>query len=97
MLQIARCSNLTSLNLEGCKDITDIAIGYLIANGCTNLENLNLSRIPNITHATLARLFHFQKLNMLEISGCVKLDNSHELSILNLNDGAPQSLTVSQQ
>ena len=52
---VSKCSQLSSLNLEGCGKITDAAV-VAVASGCKQLTSLGLARCSNITDAAKARL-----------------------------------------
>ena len=49
---VSKCSQLSSLNLEGCGKITDAAV-LAVASGCKQLTALDLSGCKNITDAAV--------------------------------------------
>ena len=49
---VSKCSQLSSLNLEGCGKITDAAV-LAVASGCKQLSSLDLGRCGNITDAAV--------------------------------------------
>ena len=52
---VSKCSQLSSLNLEGCGKITDAAV-VAVAAGCKQLTALGLSGCRNITRAAKANI-----------------------------------------
>ncbi|KAJ3707010.1 hypothetical protein LUZ61_010715 [Rhynchospora tenuis] len=69
---IARCRNLTSLNLTWCVRVTDAGV-VAIAQGCNHLEFLSLFGIVGVTDACLEALSKYcsSTLTTLDINGCV--------------------------
>jgi 16S rRNA A1518/A1519 N6-dimethyltransferase RsmA/KsgA/DIM1 with predicted DNA glycosylase/AP lyase activity len=56
VIEIAKgCSQLTSINLELCKQITDASV-IEIAKRCSQLTSINLQYCHNITDASLNKL-----------------------------------------
>ena len=51
----SECTQLTSLSLEGCDNITDAAV-IAVASGCKQLTTLYLRYCRNITDAAKAKI-----------------------------------------
>ena len=52
---IGQFPRLTSINLSGCKEITDVSV-IEIAKGCSQLTSINLSRCFNTTDASVIEI-----------------------------------------
>ncbi|KAK3585901.1 hypothetical protein CHS0354_038437 [Potamilus streckersoni] len=86
--------NLESLNLSGCFNVTDIAIGHAIFQEFPCITTLNLSLCKQLTDRSLERIAQFLKnLECLELGGCCNITNTgllliawglRKLKILNL-------------
>ncbi|XP_035909320.1 F-box/LRR-repeat protein 14 [Anopheles stephensi] len=74
--------NLESLNLSGCYNITDMAIGHAFAADFPNLKVLNLSLCKQVTDSSLGRITqHLKNIEVLELGGCSNITNTGLLLI----------------
>lgn len=66
-----RCSSITALNLSGCKDVSDGAVGYAIGAN-TSLKELHLvgTQAAECSLYTLARSPGASNLTALDLSSC---------------------------
>jgi F-box/leucine-rich repeat protein 2/20 len=62
--------NLTSLNVQGCRNVTDAWLEK-VAAGCPNLTSLNLQGCRNVTDAGLEKVAAgYLNLTSLNVQGC---------------------------
>ncbi|XP_062545208.1 F-box/LRR-repeat protein 14 [Armigeres subalbatus] len=74
--------NLESLNLSGCYNITDIALGYAFSSDLMNLRTLDLSLCKQVTDSSLGRIAqHLKNVEILELGGCSNITNTGLLLI----------------
>ncbi|XP_035775952.1 F-box/LRR-repeat protein 14-like [Anopheles albimanus] len=74
--------NLESLNLSGCYNITDVAIGNAFAGDLPNLKVLDLSLCKQVTDSSLGRITqHLKNIEVLELGGCSNITNTGLLLI----------------
>ena len=65
-----RFSELKTLNLYGCQNITDASLSK-VARGCSNLQSLNLFDCSNITDASVSEVARrCSNLQSLTLNGC---------------------------
>ncbi|XP_055637481.1 F-box/LRR-repeat protein 14 [Toxorhynchites rutilus septentrionalis] len=75
-------SNLESLNLSGCYNITDIALGHAFPTDLPNLKVLDLSLCKQVTDSSLGRIAqHLKNIEVLELGGCCNITNTGLLLI----------------
>ncbi|XP_058058999.1 F-box/LRR-repeat protein 14 [Anopheles bellator] len=73
---------LESLNLSGCYNITDVAIGHAFAGDLPNLKMLDLSLCKQVTDSSLGRITqHLKNIEILELGGCCNITNTGLLLI----------------
>ncbi|KNC55706.1 uncharacterized protein AMSG_12420 [Thecamonas trahens ATCC 50062] len=82
MVVAEMCPNLTSLDLNGCFNITDAAV-VALAGGCPNLTSLRLYNCSNITDAAVVAL----------AGGCPNLTSLGLRNCSNITDAAVVALT----
>lgn len=75
-------TNLESLNLSGCYNVTDVAISQAFAIELPNLRVLDLSLCKQISDTSLGRIAQYVKnLEVLELGGCSLVTNTGLLLI----------------
>lgn len=75
-------SNLESLNLSGCYNITDIGFAQAFLMDFPNLKILDLSLCKQVTDSSLELIAHnLRNLEVLELGGCCNITNSGLLLI----------------
>lgn len=86
-------SNFKFLDLTGCTRITDMSILYLLAEGCNSLVTLNLTRIRNLTDASImplaAKCTALKSLTIEKCSGAsirIIADQCKELSVFSFGE-----------
>ncbi len=82
-------SNLTKLNLSGCKKITDASIELL--HGCAFLEKLNLSRLGALTRISKGKGFFSAPL---QLPNLFELNVSNCPSLQEINTDTPQLMLL---
>lgn len=65
---------LKKLNVAGCEQVDDFAIEFL-PRTAPGLEELNLSALPNITHACLPSVVQLTELRILDLSDSLGVDD----------------------
>lgn len=74
---ISGVPTLTSLNLSGCYNITDIGLSHAFYNQHRSLVRLDLALCKQITDSALDRISHMlPNLEQLELGGCSNITNS---------------------
>ena len=74
---ITGISNLESLNMSGCFNVTDISLGHAFVQDLNSLTVLNLSLCKQITDSSLGRLAQYLKnLEVLELGGCCNITST---------------------
>lgn len=74
--------NLESLNLSGCYNITDVALGHAFSTDLANLRVLDLSLCKQVTDSSLGRIAqHLRNVEVLELGGCCNITNTGLLLI----------------
>ncbi|CAD7077420.1 unnamed protein product [Hermetia illucens] len=69
--------NLTSLNLSGCYNVSDVNLGHAFSTDLPNIKSLDLSLCKQITDSSLGRIAqHLKNLEVLELGGCCNLTNT---------------------
>lgn len=75
-------SNLESLNLSGCYNVTDVGLGHAFSQDLPNLKFLDLSLCKQVTDSSLGRIAqHLKNLETLELGGCSNITNTGLLLI----------------
>ncbi|XP_015126503.1 F-box/LRR-repeat protein 14 [Diachasma alloeum] len=75
-------TNLESLNLSGCYNITDTGLTSAICTEYSSLTELNLSLCKQVTDNSLGRIAQYLKnLESLELGGCCNITNTGLLLI----------------
>jgi F-box/leucine-rich repeat protein 14 len=75
-------TNLESLNLSGCYNVTDVGLGHAFAQDLPNLKTLDLSLCKQVTDSSLGRIAqHLKNLEVLELGGCSNITNTGLLLI----------------
>ena len=78
---VSKCSQLSSLNLEGCSKINDAAV-LVVAAGCLQLTTLSLSLCGNITDAAIKAVASgCKQLTTLDLSCCTKITDAAVLAV----------------
>jgi len=73
---------LTSLNLSGCYNLTDVGLGSMLHQDMPSLTNINLSLCKEVTDKSLGRIgSHCKNLEILELGGCTGVTNSGLLHV----------------
>ncbi|KAL7134070.1 hypothetical protein ABFS83_11G002600 [Erythranthe nasuta] len=82
---IAKCKNLTSLNLTWCVRITDQGV-LTVAQGCRSLEFLSLFGIIGVTDKSLEALSSFcsNTITTLDVNGCIGIKRRSRDELLQL-------------
>lgn len=82
---IAKCKNLTSLNLTWCVRITDQGV-ITIAEGCRSLEFLSLFGIVGVTDKSLEALSRTcsSTITTLDVNGCIGIKRRSHDQLLQL-------------
>jgi hypothetical protein len=103
---ISRLKNLQCLNIQGCSNISDVAMGELFSR-CTQLSRLNLGGCYKITNQTVfkianlaSRLTHlsiFQCFNISDEAVLQLLYKSQQLRVLDMHSVIGLSAVVLQQ
>jgi hypothetical protein len=84
--EISKCKKLKNLDLSGCTNITNDAIGNLFSGGLDFLESLNLSGLP-INDSTIESCLNSNKsLKILRLSNCKDISNNILDYIINNNN-----------
>jgi hypothetical protein len=81
---LEKCLFLRSLDLTGCKAITDLTLGA-ISNNLSDLEILRLSGCPMITNTgiiNLSKSTSFHKIKTLDLSSCINISDIAIYSII---------------
>ena len=78
---VSKCSQLSSLNLEGCSKINDAAV-VAVAAGCPQLTTLNLRGCDKITDAAVVAV----------ASGCKQLTTLNLYGCRNITDAAVRAV-----
>ncbi|KAG0722852.1 F-box/LRR-repeat protein 14 [Chionoecetes opilio] len=69
--------NITSLNLSGCYNVSDISLTHAFANECPSLTHLNLSLCKQISDSALGKIAQqLRNLEVLELGGCSYITNT---------------------
>lgn len=75
-------SNLESLNLSGCYNVTDHGLAHAFSFELPNLKVLDLSLCKQVTDQSLGRIAqHLKNLEILELGGCSQISNTGLLLI----------------
>ncbi|XP_019634173.1 PREDICTED: F-box/LRR-repeat protein 14-like [Branchiostoma belcheri] len=70
-------SNIVSLNLSGCYNLTDIGLSHAFTQDVPSLTELNLSLCKQITDSSLGRIAQYLKnLERLDLGGCCNITNT---------------------
>lgn len=70
-------SNLYSLNLSGCYNVTDFGVSQAFSKDCPSLTELDLSLCKQISDTSLGRISeHLKNLEVLELGGCCHISNT---------------------
>ena len=77
LLQVTQyCRQLTSLNVESCRNLTDASIGE-VARGCEQLTSLNVAFCRNLTGASVGEVARgCGQLTSLYVAGCENLTDA---------------------
>ncbi|CAL4182766.1 unnamed protein product, partial [Meganyctiphanes norvegica] len=74
---ISGVTNLNSLNLSGCYNVTDIGLTHAFVTECPSLTSLNLSLCKQISDSSLGRIAQqLRNLEVLELGGCSYITNT---------------------
>ncbi len=70
-------TNLESLNLSGCYNLTDLALDGAFNRDVPSLKRLNLSLCKDVSDSSLGRIVtHCKNLEVLDLGGCTKVTNT---------------------
>ena len=79
---ISGIPTLTSLNLSGCYNVSDIGLTHAFSNECPALVHLDLSLCKKITNSSIKKIAdNVGKLQELELGGCSYISNEGLLLI----------------
>ena len=95
MRALARgCPNLTILSIEGCKDIKNGDVWFLV-QACSRLRSLNMSKCVNLSESSMRALSEWApQLEELSLCGCPGITDGC-LAVLSVGCTALQSLNLS--
>ena len=75
-------TNLESLNLSGCYNVTDTGLAHAFSLDLPHLKILDLSLCKQVTDSSLGRIAqHLKNLEILELGGCSNITNTGLLLI----------------
>jgi len=69
------CTSLEILSMNGCHKITDKAV-EMLADNCPGIHTLSLAECTHLTGASLKSLTKFSKLQKLNLSSCVGIEET---------------------
>ena len=87
-----KCTNLVSIALNGCKNLTDNAIHALLTN-CPSIQSLSLAHLPAIQDSVMINFAQqLKNLRMLSLNGC---GNIRDPSIVAIAKNCPELESIS--